>query len=163
MSEMEKLAAKMEQQIIEEKLAAELKEALIKEPIHKWMGALMRLFDDIQFWLQPLAKKGLVEFNRGFVDIDEDVPGGSSIGYKGPILQMGINRRAACIRTQGLYTKGYHGTVEFMAQSKQYLIFRLSDSDTQWFIRNRNEDSSNGVPLNEDSLAQAISHYLDPM
>lgn len=45
-----------------------------EEKFNHWVESINKLFDDIQEWLEPLARQDLVQYNRGMIKIKENIP-----------------------------------------------------------------------------------------
>jgi len=161
MSEMEKLAASMKLKRDGAEANAKAINTAREEKIGQWVESLNKLFDDIENWLEPLTQNGLAQFNRGLASITEKPTPTLEVTYKAPVLPMSINGLAARIQPKGLYNIGSDGVVEFLAREKQYLFTRHVGSDVEWVLRDKAGPKGNGVPLTQDSLAGAISHYLE--
>lgn len=160
MSEMEKLAAMMKQQRDEKTDVDRATASAREEKFNHWIESINKLFDDIQEWLEPLARQNLVQYNRGMTEIKEKIPQNLVATYDAPVLPMAINGKAARITPVGLYLTGCDGAVDFMAREKQYRITRHIGAEVQWMLHDKAEHKDRGVLLNQESLAKAISHYL---
>lgn len=159
MSEMDKLAAQMKQQRNRKTIADDASMDQEKKFTH-WIESVGKPFDDIQVWLDPLVQSDLAQFERGMMDVEEKLPQNRVARYEAPFLVMAINGKAARIVTVGLCFTDSDGAVDFMAREKQYRITRHVGSDVQWMICNKSEHLGKDVVLNQDSLADAIRHYL---
>lgn len=157
---MDELAAKMKQKKLEEDAKREALESARNARISEWQGSINTLFDNIQKWMAPLAASNLAEFNRTSTSLTESVGDGYKVSYDVPVLAMKINGLAACIQPKGLYFSGTNGLIEFLARDKQYLFSRHSDNPDEWTLRSSSNRAGKGVLLNQESLAEAISHYL---
>jgi len=156
MSEMEKLAASM----LQKQTEADALKASRAAKVEQWVKSLDELFGNIEKWLEPLIKNGLVQIQRSYGSIKESANTEYEVSYEAPVFALVINGKSARIEPKGLYLSGSNGVVRILANQKQYFLIRGVADDNEWSLVDEANRTSKGIPFTQDALAHAFSHYL---
>lgn len=134
------------------------------EQAQQWAQALIALFAQLESWISPLVEAGVVKITRHSATKEESPSPGVSVSYEAPMLVLKINRKTAVVQNIGLFVSGTDGRVGLIGDDKRFLISRSLHPTESWsiatYLNISDSVPSSELPLSEESLAEALAHYL---
>lgn len=134
------------------------------ERVQQWEQSLKTLFAQLESWLSPLVESGVAKVRRVPQRKSENPSADVFVSYEAQMLIIEINHKTAAVDVIGLFVPNTDGRVVLNGDDKRFLITRSLKPTEGWIIGTylNFSDTAPSVerPLSEESLAEALGHFL---
>jgi hypothetical protein len=121
----------------------------------EWLGGIEKLYAQIEQWLDPLRRQGLVKVARTDFTIREETLG----TYSAPGLEIEAGGRKISVEPIARVVFGGSGRVDMGHGPLSRVLIRAPKETGEWIISARSP-SDGGRELNEDTFSEALQSLL---